>query len=223
MANDLSDLDHASPGASDLVSQGDDVIRETRQKVKNWAIQDLGNTNAEHYSTGPHRFPVGNYTPGSFAIPAGNSGRIAYDTTNARIVRDDGSTWTGVHALGLYAITGDGPTVINPSPSFTTLVSINPVVCHSGAAVVVLWSTTYVSDAINQLFVQLLVNGVTTGVYPGTHTGPEQGVNDTTTISGMFHYTTSLTTGNNTFALQAAALASATDTCSSTVMRVLVL
>ena len=75
---DLSTLDETKPASSDLVSEGDDRIRETRVAIKtSFAI--------EHALGGVHKFNVGNTAS---RPAAGNVGRIYVNTQTNKIDYD---------------------------------------------------------------------------------------------------------------------------------------
>ena len=83
MANDLTDLDPTLPLATDLVSEGDDRMREERLKIRNWA-------DVEHHRDGPHKIPFG--APG-VRPAAGHAGRLFVNTTDSELELDNGSSW----------------------------------------------------------------------------------------------------------------------------------
>lgn len=210
MANDLSDLDHASPAAGDLVALGDDAIRETRQKVKNWGARDLGNTNAEHHATGPHRFHSGDGTPPGFAgLPAfGNSGRIAFDTTNGYLLRDDGTTWQLLHACRVWRAFTVGPNSSIGSGSFATIQTLNNVVIPSNALAMFFWSV-YMNVSVapasaTQPSFRVQVNGSVASSQPTSAVGAFHPASATSTIthSGVVWWNGAFTVGSNTITLQ---------------------
>lgn len=120
MANDLSDISETIPAATDAISLGDDEIRKTKFNVKNWATQDLGNTAAEHYNDGPHRFLRG---PSSTQLPAaGHAGRIFHDTENTWQSIDDGTNWVLANAVGVVSVMT--PTAVTIQISYTQVQAI---------------------------------------------------------------------------------------------------
>lgn len=83
---DLSTLDATQPPDTQVVSQGAQRIRETRDATKT-------SFSLEHSLTGEHMIPSGN----TGARPAaGHSGRLYINTQLRRLERDTGSGWTKV-------------------------------------------------------------------------------------------------------------------------------
>lgn len=80
---DLSTIDITKPQDSDAVSAGASRMREERAAI-------VGSFSSEHSITGPHAFLLGNEA----ALPAaGTRGRIFLDTTQGKILLDDGANW----------------------------------------------------------------------------------------------------------------------------------
>lgn len=226
MANDLSDLDHLSPASTDLVSSGDDKIRETRQKLKNWATQDLGNASGEHYNDGPHRFIAGNGTPPTFSgLPAsGHVGRIAIDSTNKHILRDDGTTWRLVPAVSLYMNVSAGPTAPAVGAGYNTLVTVSPTM-HAGADALIFFSTSWTPPAaVQQLGLVVEVNGSVVALQPTeVLSAYSNGVAAVFNITSMFRWTGAYIVGGNTFSLRARVGSGSPGACSSNFLNIAIL
>ena len=100
-ANDLSDLNSATPGATDAASGGDDVIREFKTAVKNTVggtDSGTGTAMAEHFLKGFHKFPAGDDAASDAGV-AGNANRLFLNTSVDRIERDSGTAWVMLHAV----------------------------------------------------------------------------------------------------------------------------
>lgn len=79
----LDTLNEFLPKDTDPVSMGDDAIRETRAATK-------ASVGLEHYLNGYHKIPSGTT---ALRPPAGNVGRLYWNTDNRWLEYDNGASW----------------------------------------------------------------------------------------------------------------------------------
>jgi hypothetical protein len=96
---DLDSLDPAQPdGAIITVAQLDDFIRETRQKVKDWALVE--HDAAGHHGTGTGILALEHTDIGRHKLPVGtDAARTAYFVTSGPV---NGNVWILNPGPGLY-------------------------------------------------------------------------------------------------------------------------
>lgn len=120
---DLTTLDPLSPPDTEIVGQGAQRIRETRDAIKT-------SFDVEHALAGAHQFIFG--APG-VRPAAGNAGRMFWDTTNERIERDTGSAWSMLHALQGYFTANAAGTPVGTG--FTSVLNQSIDVATGGKAI----------------------------------------------------------------------------------------
>lgn len=164
---DLSTLDSAVPANTDVVSDGDDAIRATRDSVKTsfgGTDSGTGTQASEHYLKGFHKFPMG----ASAAKPtAGNAGRLFIDTDLTRVERDTGSEWVMLNATQVYQKTGS--LVTNILTSWKTIVS-QAINVPKGGRVIVYGMALLVPTSEVTISLQLLIG--TTEMQPAIGASP---------------------------------------------------
>lgn len=207
MAIDLSNILDTDPPNAETVSTGASRIRDTRTAIlTSFAVgapHDGTVQSGEHYEKGPHRFPNGD---GSFPfslLTAGNLGRIFIDTVNDHFLLDNGTNWVALRAARLnYAFTV-GSIVIGASGSFVVIQSFASVNIPSGGRIFLVGSFDHVPPASIESFSYRIRVDATTVMDAGTHilTTNVASQNLSTTL---FACSTSLTSGNHSFQLEAA-------------------
>lgn len=131
---DLSTLDATKPLPGDLVSEGDDRIRETRVAV-------LTSFAVEHALGGVHKLRVGN---AASRPAAGNVGRIYLNTENEWIEYDTGVVFNHLHALNAQIDSDDSATLTSTVVGVqTTLASLN-IVTRSNSHILAIATATAV-------------------------------------------------------------------------------
>lgn len=149
---DLSTLDDTQPLSTDLVSQGDDKIRETRTAVKtSFAV--------EHALTGEHAFPSGN---AASRPSAGNTGSIYINTENEWVELDDGSSLVQLGAVGLFYDNQASSTAVASYPSYTNIVTPFSVTHRTNSRVLITISFQATSSSSTMQLAALVTFGATT-------------------------------------------------------------
>jgi len=160
---DLSTLDPSQPPDVQLVAEGAQRIRETRDQTRNSFGNGtgVGGTFAEHYLNGPHQFPLGT----TAARPvAGNAGRLYINTDNPHLDYDNGASWNvlgGGSAGPLQKSTSAFIASSGLTTSFVTYLSTGGLTTATGQGILFLATAFLQVGASSAPQVRFLLDGVT--------------------------------------------------------------
>lgn len=164
---DLSTISATDPADAEVVSQGASRIRALCDAIKtSFGLgSGSGTQTAEHFLKGMHKFPAGDGTfPGLPGAPAaGNANRMFFDTTNPRVLRDNGAAWVMLHAAQFNSAYTAGSVSTGTSNSFATLITSPTVNIPTGGNTLVMacGSFTSVPGPVSTVLFRIRADGAT--------------------------------------------------------------